>query len=411
MDELFATYADRAAAGRRAGSRRRSRATRRPPRDRAVQAKALDLLRGLLPAASLSHMGIYATGQTYEQLILHLLAHPLPEARALRRGDPRGGAGGHAELRLARRAPRPRRRVGRLPARARRRGAAAGSRASGSTAAAAATADAAERPAAARRRRRGRAAGRAAVRGRRRRRGGRRACAWPRWRGDERAALLGDLVGERGNRRHRPGPRLRGAALPLRDRLRLRRVPRPAAPPHADRAVAGADARPRRRRARGGRRRGLRRRVRRALDGLARRVRAPGRRRARERAAAYALCLGYRIRFVLDLNAREAMQLIELRSGREGHPVLPRRRPRDAPPDRAGAPRGRRRDDARGHRDRAAPGADPRRDAHPGPPGRARPPADGAGRAPGASVGPRQQARAPRDRAVFDTRRARVERV
>src|SRR3954464_8444338 len=49
---------------------------------RACRAKALDLLRGLLPAASLSHMGIYATGQTYEQLILHLLAHPLPEARA-----------------------------------------------------------------------------------------------------------------------------------------------------------------------------------------------------------------------------------------------------------------------------------------------------------------------------------------
>jgi len=37
-------------------------------------------------------------------------------------------------------------------------------------------------------------------------------------------------------------------------------------------------------------------------------------------AAPYALCLGYRIRFILDLNAREAMQLIELRSGREGHP-------------------------------------------------------------------------------------------
>src|SRR5256886_11646865 len=48
---------------------------------RAVKAKALDLLRGLLPAASLSHMGIFATGQAYEQLILHLLAHPLPEAR------------------------------------------------------------------------------------------------------------------------------------------------------------------------------------------------------------------------------------------------------------------------------------------------------------------------------------------
>ncbi|MCX6389213.1 MAG: FAD-dependent thymidylate synthase, partial [Solirubrobacterales bacterium] len=37
--------------------------------------------------------------------------------------------------------------------------------------------------------------------------------------------------------------------------------------------------------------------------------------------APYALCLGYRIRFILDLNAREAMQLIELRSGREGHPT------------------------------------------------------------------------------------------
>ena len=37
-------------------------------------------------------------------------------------------------------------------------------------------------------------------------------------------------------------------------------------------------------------------------------------------AAPYALCLGYRLRFILDLNAREAMQLIELRSGREGHP-------------------------------------------------------------------------------------------
>ena len=48
---------------------------------RAIKAKALDLLRGLLPAASLSHMGIYASGQTYEQLILHLLAHPLPEAQ------------------------------------------------------------------------------------------------------------------------------------------------------------------------------------------------------------------------------------------------------------------------------------------------------------------------------------------
>src|SRR3954471_5485178 len=48
---------------------------------RAAKAKALDLLRGLLPAASLSHMGIFATGQAYEQLLLRLYASPLPEAR------------------------------------------------------------------------------------------------------------------------------------------------------------------------------------------------------------------------------------------------------------------------------------------------------------------------------------------
>ncbi len=48
---------------------------------RSLKAKALDLLRGLLPAGSLSHMGIYATGQAYEQLLLRLHSSPLPEAR------------------------------------------------------------------------------------------------------------------------------------------------------------------------------------------------------------------------------------------------------------------------------------------------------------------------------------------
>jgi thymidylate synthase ThyX len=47
----------------------------------ATRAKALDALRGLLPAASLSNIGIYATGQSYEQLLLRMRAHPLPEAR------------------------------------------------------------------------------------------------------------------------------------------------------------------------------------------------------------------------------------------------------------------------------------------------------------------------------------------
>jgi thymidylate synthase ThyX len=46
-----------------------------------IRAKALDSLRGLLPTASVSNVGIYGTGQSYEQLILRMRAHPLPEAR------------------------------------------------------------------------------------------------------------------------------------------------------------------------------------------------------------------------------------------------------------------------------------------------------------------------------------------
>jgi thymidylate synthase ThyX len=47
----------------------------------AVKAKSLDALRGLLPAASLSNVGIYGTGQAYEALLLRMRANPLPEAR------------------------------------------------------------------------------------------------------------------------------------------------------------------------------------------------------------------------------------------------------------------------------------------------------------------------------------------
>lgn len=47
-----------------------------------IRARALDGLRGLLPAGALSNVGIYGSGQSYELLILHLRAHPLPEARS-----------------------------------------------------------------------------------------------------------------------------------------------------------------------------------------------------------------------------------------------------------------------------------------------------------------------------------------
>ena len=262
-------------------------------------------------------MGIYATGQAYEQLILHLLAHPLPEARVCGKQHARGGQGRDPELRRARRAPGPRRRLGRLPERAPRGRAPL------------------DRAARAGPRRRGRSSA--------------RRCGCVHVDGDEDrllAALLFEAAGapeertlaavgalcarraradaRRPRRRARqppppPGPRLRGAALPLRDRLRLRRVPRPPAPPDADRPVAAADARPRRRGPRGGRRGRLRRRSTSARWS----ARAPSTSacatRATPRPRPYALCLGYRIRYVLDLNAREAMHLTELRSAREGH--------------------------------------------------------------------------------------------
>src|SRR5579863_8426115 len=47
----------------------------------AIRAKALDATRGLLPASAISNLGIYASGQAYEALLLRMRAHPLPEVR------------------------------------------------------------------------------------------------------------------------------------------------------------------------------------------------------------------------------------------------------------------------------------------------------------------------------------------
>jgi thymidylate synthase ThyX len=47
-----------------------------------IRAKACDTLRGLLPAAARTHVGMYATAQSYESLLLHMRAHPLEEVRA-----------------------------------------------------------------------------------------------------------------------------------------------------------------------------------------------------------------------------------------------------------------------------------------------------------------------------------------
>ncbi len=46
-----------------------------------IMAKTCDTLRVLLPAATRSNLGIFATGQSYEQLLMRLAAHPLAEMR------------------------------------------------------------------------------------------------------------------------------------------------------------------------------------------------------------------------------------------------------------------------------------------------------------------------------------------
>jgi thymidylate synthase ThyX len=46
-----------------------------------LKAKAYDALRGILPAAATSNLGMYGSGQAYEALLLRMRAHPLAEAR------------------------------------------------------------------------------------------------------------------------------------------------------------------------------------------------------------------------------------------------------------------------------------------------------------------------------------------
>jgi thymidylate synthase ThyX len=49
----------------------------------ATRAKALDMLRGLLPAGTLTNLGLFGNGRAFEYLITKLAAHELPECRRL----------------------------------------------------------------------------------------------------------------------------------------------------------------------------------------------------------------------------------------------------------------------------------------------------------------------------------------
>ncbi|MDX6652982.1 MAG: hypothetical protein QOJ38_1763 [Solirubrobacterales bacterium] len=283
---------------------------------RAIRAKALDLTRGLLPAATLSHVGIFASGQAYEQLLLRLMASPLPEARhfaemllrELQQVMPsfvsrveRPERGGEWIDYLRTRRESTERWVARLGL----------DRAAESDAPSVElvhvdgneddllAASLYEQAALGESEIRARVDGLDPV---------------------ERSELLAALVGERSNRRHRPGRGFESIRYRFeivsdyggfRDLQRHRMLtcqwqrltPSLGAgvPQEVGEAGAGDD-------------------YRRALEVSHRefdRLEEAG----LAAQAPYALCLGYRIRYVLDLNAREAMHLIELRSGREGHPT------------------------------------------------------------------------------------------
>jgi thymidylate synthase ThyX len=320
MDFLFDTYAEALPRVTAWAEERFPRADGQPEaaHQRSIKAKALDLLRGLLPAASLSHMGMFATGQAYEQLLMHLFASPLPEAREYGRmilseltqtmpsfvarvsNPERGGRwieylqereaaadrwAGRLGLDRARREEDTRPSVRLLSVR--------GSEDDLLAALLFEAAGVSEDEV------------RTAVR------------VLP---PDERATLLGELVGERENRRHRPGRGFEALSYrfeivgdygAFRDLQRHRMLTvqwQPLTPylgagvPEELEEAGVADA------------------YQAGLD----RSRAEYERIAEAGhpdLAPYALCLGYRIRYVLDMNAREAMHLIELRSGREGHPT------------------------------------------------------------------------------------------
>ena len=83
LDRLFDSYAELTPVV----AEHVRRATPKDPSDsdfiyrQAVKAKALDAVRGILPAAAQSNVGIYGTGQAYEALLLRMRASPLIEVR------------------------------------------------------------------------------------------------------------------------------------------------------------------------------------------------------------------------------------------------------------------------------------------------------------------------------------------
>jgi thymidylate synthase ThyX len=318
MDELFAIYS-------RSLERTQSWAAERWPRGSdqpegawrsSIRAKALDLLRGLLPASTLSHVGIYASGQSYEQLLLRLAASPLPEARAF--GEMMLAELEHVIPSFVARVKRPDR-GGDWVAHLRDRREAAEQavarlgldRHEGEPTPSVdlVRVDGTEDDLLAASLFESSGASETQIR--------RRIGALD---PIERSELIAELAGERRNRRHRPGRgweavRYRFEIVSdyggFRDLQRHRLLtcqwqrlgPELGAgvPDEVREAGVGGE-------------------YERALE-ISRTAFERLADAGLTEAAPYALCLGYRIRYILDMNAREAMHVCELRSGREGHPT------------------------------------------------------------------------------------------
>jgi thymidylate synthase ThyX len=317
MEELFAIYSRSLEAVQEWAAERWPRGEEPEAAwQRSIKAKALDLLRGLLPAATLSHVGMFASGQAYEQLLLRMMASPLPEARhfagmileELKLVMPsfvarveRPDRGGEWISYLEGRREATERWVARLGLDRPEPSDAPsvelidvqGSEEELLAASLFESASVSER----------------GIR--------ERVHDLP---PDQRADVIADLAGERANRRYRPGRgweavRYRFEIVSdyggFRDlqRHRMLTCQWQRLSPDLGAGVPGEV-----------REAGVGAEYERALDlsaGEFQRLSDAG----QPEAASYALCLGYRIRYVLDLNAREAMHLIELRSGREGHPT------------------------------------------------------------------------------------------
>jgi thymidylate synthase ThyX len=85
MDRIFELYASRVEPTVAAFRQRFPQQPEDPDRvyNATIRAKALDALRGMLPAATVSNLGVYAAGQAYEMMLFRLLASPLAEAKAV----------------------------------------------------------------------------------------------------------------------------------------------------------------------------------------------------------------------------------------------------------------------------------------------------------------------------------------